>query len=318
MRVLVVMAMLLLGACSTPQPVGPRTDAGGFAEWVSLAPVPTPRSEVAAAAARGRIYVVGGFAENRGTVRTVEVYRIASDDWKTGPRLPVPLNHPMASSLGGKIYVLGGYKGPGLHDATDQAWVLHNGDWERLPDMPAARAAGGAVSARGKLFVVGGMKEHSPAHQTLVFNPETEKWKQISGLVTPRQHMGAAGFGGFVFGVGGRIGGLDGNMDAFERLNPRSRNWTELEGMPTARGGLGAAATRAGLIVAIGGEEDAGTFEEVEAYDTDSKDWSTLPDLPTPRHGLGVVAVGNKVFVLAGGPQPRLTFSDANEMLDLS
>ncbi|HYN36679.1 MAG TPA: kelch repeat-containing protein, partial [Actinomycetota bacterium] len=179
-RVLIV-ALLLLGACSTPQADEPGPVVGGDAQWVSLAPVPTPRSEVAAAAAKGKIYVVGGFAENRGTVKTVEVYRIATDDWKTGPRLPIALNHPMTASLGGKIYVFGGYEGPGLHDATHRAWVLHNGDWKRLPDMPAARAAGGAASARGKLFVVGGMKERSPAHQTLVFNPKTEKWKQISG-----------------------------------------------------------------------------------------------------------------------------------------
>ena len=88
--------------------------------------------------------------------------------------------------------------------------------------------------------------------------------------------------------------------------------------MPTARGGLAAAATNNGLVIAPGGEEQAGTFEEVEAYNTGTKEWVTLPDMPTPRHGLGVVAVGNKLYTLGGGPQPRLSYSDANEMLDLN
>jgi non-specific serine/threonine protein kinase len=125
-------------------------------------------------------------------------------------------------------------------------------------------------------------------------------------------------FGGRVYAVGGRTGGLGGNLDAFEAFDPATGNWSSLPHLPTARGGLGAAATSNGFIVAAGGEEPSGTFEEAEAFDVAAGEWLSLPPLPTPRHGLGVVAIGTVVFVMAGGPTPGLSVSSANEAIDLS
>lgn len=99
-------------------------------------------------------------------------------------------------------------------------------------------------------------------------------------------------------------------------FNPRSRTWAALPPLPTARGGLAATVTRAGQLVAVGGEATA-TFAEVEAFDIAAGRWRSLPPSPTPRHGLGVVAVGNTVYALAGGPRPNLHVSDTAEALDM-
>jgi hypothetical protein len=116
--------------------------------------------------------------------------------------------------------------------------------------------------------------------------------------------------------VGGRVGGLAGNLDAAEAYDPAARRWAALPPMPTARGGLAATATTDGLVVAVGGEA-AATFPQAEALDPRTGRWRSLPPLPTPRHGLGVVAVGRVVYVLAGGPRPGLHASAANEAIDL-
>src|SRR5438093_11733812 len=80
--------------------------------WVRLPDAPSDRSEVTAAAAGGRIFVIGGFDQNRDTQRTVEVYDIGTRTWSRGPDLPIGVNHPMAAELGGAVYVFGGYLGP--------------------------------------------------------------------------------------------------------------------------------------------------------------------------------------------------------------
>jgi len=224
----------------------------------------------------------------------------------------------MAASFDGKIYVFGGYKGPGLRNRTKRAFVLRGGEWKTLPNMPAPRAAGGAAPAKGKIYVVGGTAPGGLAQKTFVFDPDEKTWDRTAGLNTPREHMGVTSHEGFVYGIGGRAGGMTNNLDAAERFNPRTGRWRNLRALPTARGGLAAAATGNGLLVAPGGEEHAGTFEEVEAYNTRTERWRTLPDMDTPRHGLGVVAVGNRVFTLAGGPQPGGSFSDTNEVINLS
>ncbi len=115
--------------------------------------------------------------------------------------------------------------------------------------------------------------------------------------------------------MGGRTGGLSGNLAAFEAFDARTGEWARLPDLPTRRGGLAAAATCNGRIVAVGGEA-AETFAEVEAYDVGIGAWTALPDLPTPRHGLGVVAVGAVVYTLSGGPHPGLHVADATESID--
>ncbi|MDQ3941419.1 MAG: hypothetical protein M3238_08725 [Actinomycetota bacterium] len=290
-------------------------DSGSALRWRTLAPVPTPRTEVTAAARRGEIFVMGGFAEGQGTVDTVEIYDISADSWRTGPALPLAVNHPMSASVDGVIYVFGGNTGG---EATDRAFAFRRGEWTELPAMPEVRSAGGAGAVRGKIFIVGGVGPDGLAQNTMVFNLDTRRWSLRKGLPTPRQHLGAAGARRRVWVVAGRTGGLDTNMDRVERFSPRHRRWKRVPDIPTARGGLAAAATRNGFVVAAGGEEPNGTFDEVEAFDIPRGRWRALPDMPTARHGLGVVAVGNIIYVLAGGPQPGLTFSAANEAIDLT
>jgi hypothetical protein len=70
-------------------------------------------------------------------------------------------------------------------------------------------------------------------------------------------------------------------------------------------------------VVAVGGEEGAGTIAEVEALAPGARRWRRLPDLPTPRHGLGAVGFEGRVLVLQGGPQPGFSYSDATEALAL-
>jgi hypothetical protein len=81
---------------------------------------------------------------------------------------------------------------------------------------------------------------------------------------------------------------------------------------------MAAAATSNGFVVAAGGEEEGGTFEQVEAFDVEAEQWVALPPMPTARHGLGVVGIGTTVYVIAGGVDPGLSFSGAVEAIDLA
>jgi len=319
LRGLGVAATLLLAACAAgerpaPDPApDPAPTAGGVA-WRRLAPAPSERTEVAAAAAGGRIYVAGGYAPSGDTVATVEAYDTAADAWTAGPELPVAVNHAMAAALDGAVYVAGGY---GTDRRPSQQLVRLEGDrWRPLAPLPEGRAAGGLVATDDRLYLVGGVGPGGLAVDTLVYDPAADRWSTAPGLPTPREHLGAAAAGGRVVVVGGRVAGLGDNLDAAEAYDPAAGRWTALPPMPTARGGLAATATSDGLVVAVGGEA-AATFPEAEALDPRSGRWRSLPPLPTPRHGLGVVAVGRVVYVLAGGPRPGLHASAANEAIDL-
>ena len=109
--------LLVAAACASPEPAVPTAEE---LSWRALAEAPTPRTEVAAALADGRIYAVGGFAAPNRTVDTVEVYDIGADAWSPGPPLPLAVNHAMAATVDGRIHVLGGFTARG--PPTDQAF----------------------------------------------------------------------------------------------------------------------------------------------------------------------------------------------------
>jgi hypothetical protein len=297
---------------SEPPPTVGSTDQ---LSWRSLAPVPTPRTEVAAALLEGRIYVAGGFADPNRTVNTVEVYDIASDEWTSGPPLPLPVNHAMATATESEVFVFGGFTTEG--PPSDRAFVLRGEEWEELPRMPEARGAGGAVVSGDLVHVVGGVGPEGVAERTIVYDPNSGRWSFAAGLGRPREHLGVAVAEGTVYAVGGRAGTLSGFGD-LESYDPGADTWTALAAMPTPRGGMAAAGTTNGFVVAVGGEEEGGTFDEAEAFDVEGDRWIALPPLPTARHGLGVVADETTVYVIAGGPEPGLAFSGAVESIDLA
>ena len=283
----------------------------GGAAWQPHAPLPVPRTEVAAAPFRGDIAVVGGYLADRGSTDDVDLYDPASDSWSRVPDLPVAVNHAAAASAGGKLYVVGGYGGPGVR--LRSAYVFDGDRWRTLAPMPGVRGAAGAAVVAGKLYVVGGVGPRGLAPRAFALNIKTGRWASIPGP-TPREHLAVTAAAGKVYAVAGRLVGIETNLTAFESYSPATRRWTKLAPVPDARGGTGAAFAK-GLIVSVGGEEPQGTIGSVFGYSLTTKRWRRLADLPTPRHGIGVATIAGRVYVIGGGTEPGLTVSGANESL---
>jgi N-acetylneuraminic acid mutarotase len=297
-----VLLGLVLGAISA---------TGG---WQPGAPLPTPRSEVAAAVVGGKIAVVGGFLADGQSSREVDLYSPADDSWTRLPDLPVPVNHAMAAATGGRLYVVGGY-GAARGQRLRFAFVLEGRSWRALPPLPSARAAGGAAIVGGRVYVVGGVGPAGLARQAYALDLRTRRWSAIPGP-TPREHLAVTTAGGRVYALAGRRAGIDTNLRVFESYEPSTRRWRRLPSVPLARGGTGAAVV-SGILVSAGGEEPQGTIASVYGFEISRSRWSRLPDLPSPRHGLAVAAVGGRVYAIAGGPEPGLTVSATNESLAL-
>jgi len=279
--------------------------------WKSAAPVPLPRTEVAATRlGTSEILVVGGFVQSGSNVARADAFSPAKNRWRRLPNLPVSVDHAMAASYRGRAYVVGGYAEGG--GPLARAFVFRGGAWRSLPPMPEPRAAAGAAVAKGSLYVVGGIGPDGLATRALKLDLRTLRWSFVPGPPTLREHLAATALAGKVYAIAGRTGAT-GNLDAFEVYTPSKRSWSRLPGVPETRGGTGAAAV-GNTIVSVGGEAQE-TIETVYSYNVRTRRWSRLPNLPTPRHGLGVVAFNGRVYTLAGGPRPGLFVSSANEYL---
>jgi N-acetylneuraminic acid mutarotase len=313
------LALALALAALLPSAAAGHTFSRSQSGWQERAPLPLARSEVAAAATRSEIFVVGGLPADGKNSGRVDVYAPSADRWRRGPDLPIQVDHAMGTASNGRLYVVGGYDSS--HRPVSDAFVLDRNRWRRLPPLPEGRAAGGIAIVGRKLYVVGGIRPIGDAgaiglaDRMLVLDLRRRRWSRTSGP-TPREHLGVTALGGRIYAVAGRTAGFDSNLDTVESYLPSARRWRKLRPVPQPRGGTGAAAA-GGSVVSVGGEAVAGTIASVFAYEPRERSWRRLPDLPTPRHGLAVASIGSRIFAIGGGPQPGLSASDANESLSL-
>lgn len=298
-----------------PAPTPTRAPEASFS-WETIPSLPTPRTEVAAAAAGSRLAVAGGFIADGRSSNLVEVYEQETGAWARLPSLLEPRHHTALVSIGEDLYLLGGYGPDGR--GTDTVWRLSPDaeSWEELPRMPRPRGAHAAAVVDGRIHVVGGASSFTDDGRLLtahdVFDPDAGTWTSAADFPEPRDHLAAASVDGALYAVGGRKQSLTTNTSRVDVF--ADGEWTRIEDMPTPRGGL-AAAVMDGLVFVFGGEEPEGTFGAAEFWSPASEEWLQAPDMPTPRHGLGAATLAGRIVVVGGGTEPGLSVSGAAEVL---
>ena len=299
--------------------------AEGVAErgtWQTMAPAPTKRTEVAAAAVNGKIYVVGGFAKPSvsnilSISNAVEVYDPQTNQWGTKAALPTRLHHAGAASVGGKLYVVGGFTRSFLAFWTPVATAYRYDPatdlWTELAPLPTPRGALAVAVSAGKVYAVGGIGEEGNSDAVEMYDPATNTWSIKAPLPTPRDHLAAVFVSGHLYAIGGRLNGsYSRNLAVTEVYDPVHDRWSTAAPLPTARSGIAAGVIN-DIIYVVGGEAPEGTFQTNEAYAPASNRWWPAAPMPTGRHGLGAVVVGRQLYVIAGGTSPGGSFSDINE-----
>lgn len=310
---------------ASASPTQPPSESG----WTSLAPLPTPRSEVAVAEVNGLIYVVGGFEGNGAPSQKVEVYDPATDTWSEAPPLPRPRHHTAAAEWGAckqpcpsDLLVIGGYE-TGFADAqtTVYRYDPNTRTWSNNPPLTVARGGHSAAIVNGNPVVVGGAGADGQSLTSAEWlDGMSEEWHLFGGeMAVARDHLAAATVSiasghqalDHLFAIGGRRNiDFGRNLEVNEASNSFGQ-WQAAAPMPTARSGIAAAALD-GRIYVFGGEGPNGTFDETAVYDPTTDTWTTAAPMPIALHGLGAAVVDGVIYVIGGGPTPGLSVSNAN------
>ena len=274
-------------------------------EWGVRAGLLAANSEFALAESNGKLYVLGGYPASRLTVRTVQIYDIASNRWELGPQHPQPNNHGMAAAVNGKIYLIGGQLTADQEGYVNTVYELDPalGTWVAKATMPTARSGGVAVVHGGKIYVAGGRVPRGS--DFAVYDPALNQWEVLPELPSQRNHITGAAINGRIHIVGGRLGnGLSPlKSDANEVFNPQTRTWTTAAPMLSGRSGINGVMAR-GCFHVWGGEAPTGMTPQHEYYDPRTDRWSSLADMPIPIHGVvGSAFVDGLIWVTGGGTQ---------------
>jgi N-acetylneuraminic acid mutarotase len=268
-------------------------------EWRALTGAPSRRQYAASTQLGGRLWMFGGIGADGAASSETAAYDRAINTWTPGPELPRPLHHAAAVNWRGDAVLIGGFV-PGAELTSGQSnrvYRMRGDSWKELPPLNHPRAGAAAAVVDDKIVVVGGQADQKLVPQTEVF--DGRRWKEAADIPTPREHLGAASDGRYLYAVGGRDLTAAKNVAALERYDPADDSWTTLDDMPDNVGSVGAAYVD-GLVVAVGGENVTEPFDTVQAFDVESQRWSKLPPLPAPRHGPAVAVLEDSLYAIGG------------------
>lgn len=127
--------------------------------WTTVAPLPTPRSDIGAIDHGGKIYVFGGCTGfGPGTVSNeVDIYDRNTNLWTLGA--PMPTARAAFYGIGIKgdsIYVMGGEDATGAPSPANEVYDVAHDSWSTATPLPNPRGEMGVASHGGRIYTVGG------------------------------------------------------------------------------------------------------------------------------------------------------------------
>jgi N-acetylneuraminic acid mutarotase len=228
----------------------PRVDAYSprLARWRRLPDLPVAVNHAMAAGHEGRLYVVGGYGQNRTRLRSAFV--LGRGRWRSLPPLPQPRAAAGAAVVGATLVVAGGVGATGLARKSF-ALDLRTERWSRIPG-PTPREHLGVAALDGRIYAVGGRTAGFDTNLDLaqVYLPGLRRWQSLPPVPEARGGTALAGLRGLLVSVGGEA--PEGTISSVYAFDTALRRWRRLPDLPTPRHGLGVAAL-GGRVYAIGG-----------------------------------------------------------------
>jgi hypothetical protein len=261
--------------------------------------LPVALEESAAAAASGKLFVIGGFDAAGNSLRTVWVFDGSA--WSPAPRLPLGLDHTSAATLGDHVYVAGGHS---FGRDSPRLFRREGGSWTELAQMRHARGGHALLAAGGRLYAIGGNTAFGtnvgPAE---VYDPASGSWTDLPSLPAPRNHVSGFVFGADVCVAGGRSPATA-RVDCF---NIENSSWVRWPDLPRPTSGAGATTLDDGSAVILGGQDAQETrindqFARLPGFDA----WDSEGTMLVPRHGFELAMFESRAWACGGGSLPGL------------
>jgi hypothetical protein len=260
--------------------------------WVSKAPMQVARSGLGVAAVNGKIYAIGGSAEN-GVVDTNEEYDPETDTWTNKLPIPTPRESFAIAAYQNKIYCIDQVANEVYNPATDT--------WETKASMPMANSASQANVVGDKIYLIS-------SSSNLVYEPATNSWTEktppqysispsgsaviedrIYFLSAPRE-LSQVWTGAFI--------------QVYDAIND---SWSTGPNWPIS--GYEEWLSTAGATSRVAASERVYFFDDTETlgYYPANGSWTLGASMPTARLFVGVGVIDDTFYVIGGSTEEQET-----------
>ncbi len=226
-----------------------------------IPPIPVNLNHAAAASYNGKIYVVGGYLDNKIPSNRLFIYNPSKNIWLEAKSMLTPRAALAAQFVGGKLYAVGGTSTGPLN--VNEAYDPVTNTWTEKAPMPTARQHLASAVIDGKLYTIGGRTagKGSNLGNNEVYDTKVNSWSELNPMPTKRGGIAATVVNGSIYVFGGEAPTQTFNNN--ERYDPSTNSWTEETSMPTARHGLAAVTIGTDIYVIGGGPQPDISFANV-------------------------------------------------------
>jgi len=286
--------------------------------WTSKEAMPTARAGLGVGVVNGKIYAIGGNAED-GVVGTNEEYNPITDTWTTKKSMPTARSGFAIVVYQNKIYCIGGTTGDSDNLVSGFTGVVEVYDpatdkWETKTPMPTPRADLCIGVVDGKIYCIGGKKYWGvdPFYQELntteVYDPIRNFWITKSPMPIPVLGAASGVLDGKIYIVGGsrhfQAGWDLATVASNQVYDPENDAWSTRASLPTPESYAAAEATSGVTapkkIYVVGGSNQTTYSSVTYAYDSVGTVWSTVASMPTSRVYLAVAVVDDILYAIGG------------------
>lgn len=165
-------------------------------QWTIMQELNTPRSDAAAVAHNGQIYIFGGYAGD--SLNTGEIYDIKTNTWHNITSMNVKRSGASAVSIPdeNKILVIGGYNG-NTRVATIEYYDPQTNTWSYGPPMSQERSNFATCVIDNKLYVIGGYTGSTTLRDVEIYDLKEKTWQFGRPINGGRSAMKAVCLGKF-------------------------------------------------------------------------------------------------------------------------
>ena len=258
----------------------------------------------------GKILVIGGRDNNGFAITSAELYDPITGTWSLTGSMHTPrADHTAILLNDGRVLVTGGQSvGDGLDnpiEKTAETYDPMTGEWTAVEKMSTARFGHTATMLpNGSVLVVGGAGPALDGVYTVrseIFNPVTNKWRNVDSLNTPRGFHTAILLGnGNVLVAGGFTLPVDPlNRTSSAELYQASSNQWAITGdlnIPHNAGGSGGLLLGDGRAFIVGGRSNI-----AEIYNPSTGTWVIAGQMSVVRSRHVVTLLSDGRVLITGG-----------------
>ena len=147
---------------------------------------PDKRTNYAAGAINGKIYICGGFMLGTGNTDSLIEYDISTGTFTTKTAMSGARQQHAAAVYNNKLYVMGG-------NGTGTSLIVYDptlNSWATKADMPASRYSLSAVTLGSYIYAVGGSDGVGLTNTVFRYDPAIDTWSTVTPMDTARADFG--------------------------------------------------------------------------------------------------------------------------------